>query len=200
MVERLFDRIFSSLALRKVYHFVSGLLLFLMVYRLNDAGIYVTGVLYLLAFLAFGKRVSFAVIGVLLLFAITRSRFATLAAIVIFILGDGFAALIGSKYGERHLPWNGDKTVVGSAAFLGSSAIGMFIYVSGVPQIRGWEKCLLVLVPSLVACVFESVPILVISDRKRDDNFVIILVSGLIVFFLMGLLSIPDAPEWLLPR
>ncbi len=191
MAERLFDRIFTNLAFRKAYHFLGGVALFLMVYHLSDTGFYIACVVYLLAFLAFGKRISFAAAGALLLFAITRSRFATLGAIIIFTLGDGLAALIGSRYGKRHLPWNGRKTMVGSAAFLTGSVVGMFLYISSVSWVPGWEKSLLVFVPSIAACIVESLPITVIRDRKPDDNLIIILVAGVILFLLELLLAIP---------
>lgn len=194
MVERLFDRVFTNLAFRKAYHFLGGVALFLMAYHLSATGFYIGCVVYLLVFLAFGRRISFAVAGALLLFAITRSRFATLGAIVIFTLGDGLAALIGSKYGKRHLPWNGRKTIVGSAAFLTSSAIGMSLYISSVSRVHGWEKSLLVLVPSIAACIVESLPITVIRDRKPDDNLIIILVAGMILFLFELLLTIPMNP------
>lgn len=46
-------------------------------------------------------------------------------AVVVFIVqsfGDGLATLMGLLFGRRRLPWNTQKTWVGSAAFLVSSA------------------------------------------------------------------------------
>lgn len=192
MVERLVDRVFTSLPFRKAYHFIGGLALFLLTLFLGDTAFFIACALYLLAFLAFGKRVSFAVIGVASLFAITRSRFATLGAIVIFTLGDGLSAIMGSCYGKRRLPWSAQKSIAGSVAFLAGAIIGTFIFVSCASPVTGWERALLVGLPSVTGCIAESLPITVIRDRRPDDNLIIILVSGVTLRVLMALLAIPE--------
>jgi len=192
MAERLYDRVFSSLTLRKAYHFIGGLVLFLITCFLSDSGIVAACLVYFFAFLVLGRRISFAVLGVLLLFAITRSTFATLGAIVIFTLGDGLAAVIGSRFGRQCLPWNSRKTVLGSAAFLASSVAGMMVLVGTTSPLAGGGTLLLVLLPPAVACVVEGLPVSAIRDRKPDDNLLIILSAGLTVRLLMFLAGTPD--------
>jgi hypothetical protein len=192
MVERLVDKVFSSLPFRKAYHFIGGLALFLLTLFLGDTAFFIACALYLLAFLAFGARVSFAVIGVASLFAITRSRFATLGAIVIFTRGDGLSAVIGSCYGKRWLPWNAQRSIAGSIAILAGAIIGTFIFIPCASPVTGWERALVVGLPSVAGCIAESLPITLIRDRKPDDNLIIILVSGLTLRVLMALLAFPE--------
>ncbi|KYR01107.1 hypothetical protein DLAC_02209 [Tieghemostelium lacteum] len=48
-------------------------------------------------------------------------------AISFLCIGDGFAGLIGYEFGRKPLPWNKNKTIVGSISFLLSSVIGTII-------------------------------------------------------------------------
>jgi dolichol kinase len=192
MAERLYDTIFTSLALRKGYHFAGGLVLFLITCFLSDTGIFAALVFYFLAFLILGRRISFAVLGVLLMFATTHSRFATLGAIVIFTIGDGLAAHIGSTFGRAPLPWNPRKTALGSVAFLAGSIISMMVFLTGASPGASGGTLLLILVPSAAACIVESLPISAIRDRKPDDNLLVIMASGLSLRLLVVLLGTPD--------
>jgi len=91
-----FDLIFGKLSFRKLYHFVGGVLVFSIVYLCDGLLIYLFGLIYLAIFWFWGKRISFAVMAVLILYAITQSKFATLGAVIVFTIGDGMAAVIGS--------------------------------------------------------------------------------------------------------
>lgn len=44
--------------------------------------------------------------------------------------GDGMADLIGSRFGQRHIPWNKNKTVLGSIAmFICGSALSLLLII-----------------------------------------------------------------------
>jgi dolichol kinase len=141
-------------------------------------------VLYLIAFWIWGKRISFAILGVLLLFLLTRSRFATIGAVLIFTFGDGFAAVIGSRYGAWNWPWHRQKTIEGSAAFFIASFLVMGIYIYLVLPEAGGLVWLMVSAPVFIGCILECLPIQFIRDRKPDDNLILILATGFTLYVL----------------
>lgn len=189
-VGQLVDRLFQNLSFRKVYHFLGGGLILFAVATLDLRWIFVSGLLYLAAFWIWGKRISFAVLGILILLALTRSRFATLGAGIIFVIGDGLAAVVGSAYGRTKWCWNRDKSLAGSAAFLLSSLSAEFVFLRlAGPYPPGFTAAAMVL-PCLTTCVLESLPIAVIRDRKPDDNLIIILGAGGILHALTVLFSV----------
>jgi dolichol kinase len=176
--ESVFNTIFESLIFRKSYHFIGGFLMIMMLFLLNESWIFVLGLSYLLLFWIYGKRISFAVLGILILYFITDSRFTTIGAAIIFVVGDGIAALIGSKYGRTKLLWHKEKTIMGTSAFFVSSFLAILIYL--MTTLPEFDAILLVLafLPSLVGCILEGLPITFIKDRKTDDNLIVIFGSG----------------------
>ncbi|KAN0033414.1 hypothetical protein ACTA71_002841 [Dictyostelium dimigraforme] len=102
--------------------------------------------------------------------------FSPIPVITIGILcfGDGFAAIFGLKYGVKRIPYNREKTLIGSLAFLVCSFIGTFILLTLLQ-----DRLLIpsiVLVPSLfwvclISTFIESLPL-------RDwDNITVSLCS-----------------------
>lgn len=79
--------------------------------------------------------------------------------------GDAMAALFGSRYGEQRLPWNKNKTIVGTAAFIAgafSVSSGLLLYMDV------WDKqdvdwlsrrtALQTLAASVLGAVAETAP------------------------------------------
>jgi hypothetical protein len=194
----LFDTVFTSLPWRKAYHFAGGIGLLLAFTFLPPLALYAVCITYLIGFLVFGKRISFAVLGALLLFAITRSRFAVLGSVLVFTLGDGLAAVIGARFGRSRLPWNGEKTVLGSLTYLLAASAGMAFFVWLAAPIHPGEQLIVILVPSIVGAAIESLPLTTIRDRKPDDILLSILGVGLVLFALQIVFAIPTTPRGLI--
>lgn len=199
-IQTLFDRVFDTLLFRKLYHFFFGFLILFGVMAIDRPVFFAIIFAYVAGFWFFGQRVSLAALGIVILFAATGSKFTTIGAGIIFVVGDGLAALIGSNYGRTKLPWHTHKTVVGSAAFLSSATIAMLIFLAvtlpGQPY-----ALLLALLPSLAGCVAEGLPALHINGRPVtlgksnlfDDNLVVILASGIAIHALIAWLGIRAA-------
>lgn len=59
------------------------------------------------------------------------------AAIIILLLGDSASTIIGKKYGKMPLPFNKQKTVVGTLAFFVIALIGALTQVPLIPALFG---------------------------------------------------------------
>uniref|UniRef100_A0A0A9GNL7 phytol kinase n=1 Tax=Arundo donax TaxID=35708 RepID=A0A0A9GNL7_ARUDO len=101
--------------------------------------------------------------------------------------GDGFADIVGRRYGSLKLPFNEKKSWVGSISMFISgfllSAIMLF-YFSTLGYIHiSWEEVLgkLVLV-ALAATVVECIPV----TDVVDDNICVPLATMLVAFLLFG--------------
>jgi dolichol kinase len=108
-----------------------------------------------------------AVIPLFLLFPRQPELPLTVTGIIAF--GDGSATLFGLLVGKRKLPWNEQKSWVGSAAFiLGGIPMASFIYWAGsIPHPSLVQAGLCAGVSVLVAALVESLPI-----RLNDNAFV----------------------------
>lgn len=184
-----YDKIFENLWLRKAYHLIGGLLL---VFGLVELGpwFFAVGIVYLIVFWLVGKRISFAMLGILVVLATTGSVFITVGATIVFWIGDGFAALIGAQFGRTRWTWNRNKSIAGSFAFFASSTVALLIFFASVFQGITPAVYPVALVTAFVATTAEMVPLSLFKDRKADDNFVILLVSGItlrVVTHLSGL-------------
>jgi dolichol kinase len=193
----LFDRLFGTLLFRKLYHFFLGSLTLLGLVVLDKGVFLIILTAYLLVFWYVGRRISLAALGILILFAVTDSKYTTLGAGIIFVVGDGLAALIGSKYGRTRWPWHEHKTVLGSLAFFVSSVVAMLLFVA--LTLRGQTQgLLLALLPPLAGCLTESLPVWRINGHKvmlgesnlLDDNLFVLLVSGIVLHVLINWLGI----------
>ena len=90
------------------------------------------------------------------------------AAIMILALGDSFATLVGRRFGRHKIFYSREKSVEGSIGGFVPAFLGALIFVS--PQVA--------LVGALAGMAVESLP------AKIDDNTIIPLTAGLIMFLL----------------
>lgn len=98
--------------------------------------------------------------------------------------GDPAAQYIGSRYGRKKIPWNPDKTYLGSLAFLIASGLGTFLLLKLVPQeiIPSEWSLMILLAAMLAATLAESLP------GTINDNLLVPLVASGTAFVLsMGL-------------
>jgi dolichol kinase len=135
--------------------------------------------LYFITFYLIGKRISFAVIGVLLLYIISGSKNLTLYPTMIWLVGDGTAGLAGSALGKQKLPWHDQKTITGSIAFFLSSFIVILTLLITTIEALYRQLFILSTMSCLVACFVESLPVSFIHDRKPDDNLIVLISTGL---------------------
>ena len=120
----IFDRIFDCIWFCKTYHLIAGCLLAAAILALDRDWFIILCVVWLVFFGVIGRRVSTAVLGVLLLAILTESKLTTLAAAIVFVVGDGAAAIVGAIFGKMKVPWNRRKSIAGSLAFLAVAVTG----------------------------------------------------------------------------
>jgi len=186
------DIVFENLLFRKVYHLLGGLLITgLLIAVRNRRLLFVLGLLYLIAFWIFGKRVSFAMMGLLLLGVVTASTFACAGSYLAFTIGDGAAAIVGSRFGWTTWPWHRRKTIVGTMAFFLTSFLALALFISRTTFSSSEEILLLALFPAAIGAAVECMPITAIRDRKPDDNLLVILSTGLLIHGLAQVLQLP---------
>jgi dolichol kinase len=119
-----------------------------------------------------GRGVIFAVIGSLIALKLFPQNIA-LASISILIFGDPISYFIGMAFGKTKIFLNKSKNIEGHiSGFLVSSIITMF-FVPIALAIAG----------SLIAMISELL-IIKIKDIKIDDNLIIPLAAGTIMFIL----------------
>lgn len=107
--------------------------------------------------------------------------------------GDPAAQYIGSRYGRKKIPWNQDKTYLGSLAFLIASGLGTVLLLKLVPQeiIPSEWSLMILLVAMLAATLAESLP-----GTINDNLLVPLVASGVAWAFCFGL----PVSEWSLPE
>lgn len=114
-------------------------------------------------------------LAVLLLLLLFPGRLDIVAAAWgILAAGDGFATITGRAIGGARWPWNADKTLAGTAAFLFAGAaagIGLALWCRppAVPTTFAWFA---VPIAALAAAFVETIPI------TLDDNLSVALSSG----------------------
>ncbi|KAL9257635.1 putative phytol kinase 3, chloroplastic [Drosera capensis] len=103
-----------------------------------------------------------------------------MAAICNLCAGDGFADIIGRRFGHQKLPFNRSKSIVGSIAMASAgflASVGYMFYFSWFGYIQAsWDMVFGVLIVSLAATVVESLPI----STDLDDNLTVPLTSLLV--------------------
>lgn len=189
------DKIFENLMLRKAYHLLGGGLILAALATLDVFPFIICGSVYLIAFFIFGRRVSFAMLGILLLLVFTGSKFTTMGATIVFWIGDGSAALVGTWWGQQVWGWNKAKTIAGSFAFLTSSTLALLLFLVVVSTSDIPDLFFTASLTALGGTIAEVLPISLIKDRKSDDNFLIIMTCGIllqIVAFSLGLQTKPS--------
>jgi uncharacterized protein (TIGR00297 family) len=109
-------------------------------------------------------------LAVLLLILIFSSRLDIAAAAWgILAFGDGAATLVGQRAGGRRWPWNQDKTIAGSAAFVLCASAGGILLVwwtraNVTPRPSFWFVVLAPVAAAFAAAAIETVPV------RLDDN------------------------------
>ncbi|KAH9701835.1 Farnesol kinase [Citrus sinensis] len=108
-----------------------------------------------------------------------------IAAICNLCAGDGFADVVGRRFGKRKLPYNQNKSIAGSCAMASAgflSSIGFMYYFFSFGYMQcSWELVFGFLVVSLASALVESLPI----STKLDDNLTLTITSiavGSLVF------------------
>ncbi|MDP8255864.1 MAG: hypothetical protein P9M14_08950 [Candidatus Alcyoniella australis] len=135
-----------------------------------------------------GKIAYGAMVLLLILVFHTREQMWIVAgAWSIMAFGDAFANLFGVSYGEDKLPWNRDKSWIGTLAFvffgiLGSvMLIGWFTWlwpVPGMPLLNGGQIWTIAVVASLCCAIVESLPLPVV------DNITVPACGALVIWLL----------------
>lgn len=105
---------------------------------------------------------------------------------IILAMGDGFATLIGQGFPSARIPWNDDKSVLGTAAFVvfaipSSWWVATFLGL----QTRGLSTATVVILTVLVCALVETLPLHV------DDNFTVPLAGALT---MVSLANVSQAP------
>ncbi|KAK5574909.1 hypothetical protein RB653_010163 [Dictyostelium firmibasis] len=100
----------------------------------------------------------------------------------VLCLGDGFAAIFGSKYGVKRIPYNREKTLIGSLAFFVCSFIGTFILLLLLQDRLLYPP--IILVPSLflvclISTIVESLPL-------RDWDNITVSLCSVVTLTLLG--------------
>ncbi len=93
------------------------------------------------------------------------------AAILIFLFGDSASTIFGKRFGKTHLPFNNEKTIVGTSAFFVVALIGALTQLPLLPAFFG----------ALCGAITEAY-------SPVDDNIPIPLISGiamsLVLYFI----------------
>ena len=92
---------------------------------------------------------------------------------VILAFGDGIATLVGRNFGVRKLPWNPDKSILGTLAFIEvalPAGYGISLFLGGDPT--RLPPFIVIAIAVLVCALVESLPLHV------DDNLTIPLAGG----------------------
>ncbi len=130
-------------------------------------------------------------VAVLLLIVTFRHRVDLAAAAwAILAFGDGAATLVGRRYGRRRWPWNEEKSVAGSVAFVAiGSAAGVALAGWTAPALPDPPSTWFVLAaPAAAACaaaLAESLPV------RLDDNLRVPAAAAFVLW--VATLVTPDA-------
>jgi phytol kinase len=106
-----------------------------------------------------------------------------IVALMLMCGGDGLADILGRRFGRTHLPWNEDKSWMGSIGmFIGgwSLSIGIiwiFIWFETIPTTIGMLFPAITFI-ALVGTIVESLPL------KDLDNITVTLAAVILGFFL----------------
>jgi dolichol kinase len=192
-----FDRLFASVWLRKSYHLIGGGLVTASIPLLGNTRFAWLCVAGLAAFGMTARRVSTVLLGLLLVDVLSGSNLTTLGTAVVFVVGDGLSALAGTAFGTTKLPWHGEKSVVGSLAFLGGAWASLsWLLRTSCPH-TGGRAVIVALAVSVVGCLAESQPLPLVRDvrdGKPDDNLAIVLSAGAALHSLLRVIAIGAAP------
>jgi dolichol kinase len=111
---------------------------------------------------------------VLLLVLVFYNRLYLAGAVwAILASGDGFSNLLGRRWGLKKLPWNSQKSWVGSFAFLICGGLMALVLLLWLGPSLSWSLSLqLAFIPALLCALVESIP------WRIDDNFSVVLTGA----------------------
>jgi uncharacterized protein (TIGR00297 family) len=117
------------------------------------------------------------------------------AAWGILAAGDGVATLAGQQIRSRRLPWNSEKTVAGTAAFILAGALaGVVLELWTAPAISPQPSLLFMIgapiVAATIAALVETVPI------RLDDNITVTGMAALTLWVLSLIRADAVAHAW----
>lgn len=129
-------------------------------------------------------------VAVFIVIAIFRDEYVHIAAAAWCVLafGDGCASLVGRNFGKRKWPWNRDKSVLGTVAFIEAAIPAAYAICLFMPPPRTLLPLFLnVTVAVLVAALIESLP------TRIDDNLTVTFTAALTLWWMEQLI-VPTLP------
>ncbi|KAI5674963.1 hypothetical protein M9H77_05913 [Catharanthus roseus] len=113
-----------------------------------------------------------------------RSSPVSIAMICNLCAGDGMADIVGRRLGHQKLPYNSNKSIIGSismaiAGFLASLGYMHYFFTFGYIE-ESWDMVMGFLAVSLAAALVESHPL----STEIDDNLTVPLASLLVASYL----------------
>jgi len=130
---------------------------------------------------SFGKLI-YGIMVFLLILVFHNNLYIAAGAWAMLSLGDGCSGFFGMAYGKRKLPWNPEKSWIGSAAFvlfgwLGAAVLMWWVNVNPPQTPLSWSYLLpTALLAALVTAGVESLPL------KINDNITVSLTAGLFLY------------------
>uniref|UniRef100_A0A6V7QRE2 Uncharacterized protein n=1 Tax=Ananas comosus var. bracteatus TaxID=296719 RepID=A0A6V7QRE2_ANACO len=114
-----------------------------------------------------------------------RSSPIAIAAICNLCAGDGVADIVGRRFGKEKLPYNPNKSYIGSiamvlAGFIASVGYMHYFHLFGFIE-ESWWMVIGFFIISLAAAFIESLPI----SSDLDDNLTVPLASLLVGAFVL---------------
>lgn len=136
-------------------------------------------------------KITYGLSIIILILLFYDKRYVVAGGWALLALGDGFSTMVGKNYGTAKLPWNPDKSWIGSGAFVLFGGVGAFLIMDfvlgGQPELAmGYKELFWTAMASAFLCTaLESLPL------QIDDNIIIPLVGGSFIYAI-SLLSIQN--------
>lgn len=130
---------------------------------------------------SFGK-VIYGVMVFILILLFNKNMHIVAGAWAVMSLGDGCSNLFGKAYGKKKLPWNPEKSWIGSLAFvffggLGAAILMWWVNLDSLQTPLIWYHLLITaFLTSFVSAGVESLPL------KINDNITVPLTAGLFLY------------------
>lgn len=130
---------------------------------------------------SFGKLIYGIMVFVLILL-FNKKMYIVAGAWAIMSLGDGCSNIFGKAYGKKKLPWNPEKSWIGSLSFvffggLGATLLMWWVNLNPLQIPLSWYHLLITaFLASFVTAGVESLPL------KIDDNITVPLAAGLFLY------------------
>lgn len=129
-------------------------------------------------------------VAVFIVIAIFRDEYVHVAAAAWCVLafGDGCASLVGRNFGKRKWPWNRDKSIIGTVAFIEAglpAAYAICVFMAPRPTLL--PLFVNVSFAVLLAALVETLP------TRIDDNLTVTFTAALALWWAEELI-VPSAP------